>query len=122
MICHTAQEVTMTITPKKYQCPMMQFVNLISGKWSIPIVYRLIIIDEPVRFGELLKHLAPVTQKELTKHLRAFEEKGLVQRTVYAEIPPRVEYEITALGKTLKQPLAGLAVWMEQHAAYLSYK
>ncbi len=99
-----------------FHCPMMQFVGLISGKWSIPIIYRLSIIDAPIRFGELLRVLQPITQKELTKHLKNFERHGLVSRTVYPQIPPRVEYQITELGKSLKQPLASLAGWIQQHA------
>ena len=73
-----------------YTCPMTRFVNLISGKWAIPILYRLIVFNAPVRFGDLLRAAAPITQKELTKQLRLFEQRGLVTRTVYPEIPPRV--------------------------------
>lgn len=57
----------------------------------------------------------PVTQKELTRHLRLFEKQGLVKRTIYPEMPPRVEYEITELGRTLKPTLDSLAVWMTTH-------
>ena len=98
-------------------CPMVQFVGLISGKWAIPILYRLIVIDGPVRFGELQRAVAPITQKELTRQLRLFEQKGLLRRQVYAEVPPRVEYTVTALGKTLRPPLDALADWMRAHAA-----
>ncbi|RYZ78382.1 MAG: transcriptional regulator [Moraxellaceae bacterium] len=95
---------------------MMQFVSLISGKWAIPVLYRLALLNEPIRFGTLLRQLQPITQKELTKHLKNFERHGLLSRQVYPEIPPRVEYRITELGLTLKQPLAALAEWMEQYA------
>ena len=78
-------------------CPMVSFVNLVSGKWAIPILYRLIVIGAPVRFSELQRAVAPITQKELTRQLRLFERRGLVQRRIYAEVPPRVEYQITAL-------------------------
>ena len=98
------------------RCPMVDFVNLISGKWAIPILYRLIVIDAPVRFSALQRAIAPITQKELTKQLRLFEQRGLVRRTVYAEVPPRVEYEITALGRTLRPTLDSLAGWMRGHA------
>jgi DNA-binding HxlR family transcriptional regulator len=91
---------------------MVEFVNLISGKWAIPVLYRLIVEDRPVRFGALQRAAEPVTQKELTRHLRLFEQQGLVTRTVYPEMPPRVEYEITDLGRTLKPTLDSLAVWM----------
>lgn len=94
---------------------MVDFVNLISGKWAIPILYRLIVTDQAIRFSELQRAVAPITQKELTKQLRLFEQRGLVSRTVYAEVPPRVEYAITDLGKTLRTPLDSLADWMRSH-------
>lgn len=93
-------------------CPMVNFVNLISGKWAIPILYRLIVIDTPIRFSELQRAVAPITQKELTRQLRLFERRKLVQRQIYAEVPPRVEYQITALGKSLRPTLDSLADWM----------
>ncbi|WP_338658833.1 helix-turn-helix domain-containing protein [Yersinia intermedia] len=97
------------------KCPMVQFVELIAGKWAIPILYRLIVTAVPIRFGELQRAIAPITQKELTRQLRAFEQRGLVYRKVYAEVPPRVEYQITALGKTLQPTLDSLAQWMRAH-------
>src|SRR6185437_14081750 len=78
-------------------CPMVDFVNLVAGKWAIPILYRLILIDSPVRFSELQRAVAPIAQKELTRQLRQFEQRGLVTRQVFPEVPPRVEYQITSL-------------------------
>ena len=98
-----------------YNCPMVKFISLISGKWAIPILYRLIITNEPIRFGELKRALTPITQKELTKQLKLFEQKGLITRKLYPEVPPKVEYQITVLGKTLKPALVSIANWMEQH-------
>ena len=106
-------------TPSKEGCPMVDFVNLISGKWAIPILYRLIVPDEVIRFGVLQRAIAPITQKELTKQLRAFEGLGLVHRTVYPEMPPRVEYQISNLGKTLKPTLDSLAQWMCENRTQL---
>ncbi|AHM72198.2 winged helix-turn-helix transcriptional regulator [Yersinia hibernica] len=102
------------------KCPMVQFVELIAGKWAIPILYRLIVTAGPIRFGELQRAIAPITQKELTRQLRAFEQRGLVQRKVYAEVPPRVEYEITLLGKTLQPTLDSLAQWMRDNQQKLN--
>jgi len=102
-------------------CPMVAFVNLISGKWAIPILYRLIIENRAVRFGELQRAAAPITQKELTRHLRLFEAQGLVTRAVYSEMPPRVEYAITALGRTLKPTLDSLADWMREHGKRIAH-
>jgi len=101
-------------------CPMTSFVGLVSGKWAIPILYRLIVLNTPVRFGELLRAVAPITQKELTKQLRQFEQRGLVSRRVYPEIPPRVEYQITELGLTLQSALSPLADWMRAYGHRLT--
>ncbi|HCW7014561.1 TPA: helix-turn-helix transcriptional regulator [Citrobacter farmeri] len=95
---------------------MVSFVNLIAGKWAIPILYRLIILGEPVRFSELQRAVRPITQKELTRQLRQFEARGLVNRKVFAEVPPRVEYQITELGKSLRPTLDSLAEWMTANA------
>ena len=94
---------------------MVKFISLISGKWAIPILYRLIITNEPIRFGELKRALTPITQKELTKQLKLFEQKGLITRKLYPEVPPKVEYQITVLGKTLKPALVSIANWMEKY-------
>jgi len=99
---------------------MVSFVNLVSGKWAIPILYRLIVIGAPVRFSELQRAVAPITQKELTRQLRLFERRGLVQRRVYAEVPPRVEYQVTALGRSLRPTLDSLAAWMRTHGGELA--
>lgn len=111
--------MTILFTHLDDKCPMVDFVNLVSGKWAIPILYRLIMTDGVIRFGALQRAIAPITQKELTKQLRAFESLGLVNRTVYPEMPPRVEYEITELGKTLKPTLDSLASWMCEHREQL---
>jgi len=101
-------------------CPMVSFVNLIAGKWAIPILYRLILLGEPVRFSELQRAVRPITQKELTRQLRQFETRGLVDRKVFAEVPPRVEYQITKLGKSLRPTLDSLAKWMTTNAESMS--
>ncbi|MBH1856619.1 helix-turn-helix transcriptional regulator [Stenotrophomonas maltophilia] len=98
---------------------MVSFVNLVSGKWAIPILYRLIVIGEAVRFSELQRAVAPITQKELTRQLRLFEQRNLVRRKVYAEVPPRVEYQITELGESLRPTLDSLADWMRSHGNQL---
>ncbi len=118
MVRTSSQKTSVSRNPSSIQavrCPMVDFVGLISGKWAIPILYRLIVTGRPIRFGELQKAVAPITQRELTRQLRSFEQKGLVWRKIYAEIPPRVEYTVTALGKTLQSPLKALAAWMESH-------
>lgn len=115
------QESTEHHTPAVPEgCPMVAFVNLIAGKWAVPILYRLIVIDAPVRFSDLQRAVAPITQKELTRQLRLFERRNLVSRTVFAEVPPRVEYQITELGKSLRPTLDSLAAWMRVNADKLA--
>lgn len=112
--------MTQNISPVPHTndgCPMVSFVNLIAGKWAIPILYRLMVLNRPVRFSELLRAVEPITQKELTRQLRQFETRKLVTRRVFAEVPPRVEYQITDLGKSLRPTLDALAAWMTANAA-----
>jgi DNA-binding HxlR family transcriptional regulator len=117
-VVRSAGEVSAVGTEER--CPMVDFVNLVSGKWAIPILYRLIITGGPIRFGELQRAVAPITQKELTRQLRLFEQRGLVHRKIYAEMPPRVEYEVTAIGMTLRGTLDSLADWMRAQGSQLS--
>jgi len=93
------------------ECPMVRLLDTLSGKWSFPILYALIQTRDPVRFRELQRRVGRITQKELTKHLRSFETLGLVTRTIFPEVPPRVEYAISDYGRTLRAPLSALARW-----------
>lgn len=108
-----------TLPAAGQSCPMVSFVHLISGKWAIPILYRLMVIDEPVRFSDLQRAVHPITQKELTRQLRQFEARSLVTRQVFAQVPPRVEYQITELGKSLRPTLDSLADWMRANGENL---
>ena len=96
-------------------CPMGKLIELLSGRWAFPVLYQLLRAEGPIRFGQLQRAVGRVTQKELTKTLRVFEERGLVARKVYAEVPPRVEYRLTSLGASLGEPLCGLAQWAQTH-------
>lgn len=102
------------------KCPMITFVNMVSGKWAIPVLYRLIVINSAVRFSDLKRAIPEITQKELTKQLRLFETRGIVRRQIYAEVPPKVEYQITELGLTLKSTLDSLAGWVKQNESQLA--
>lgn len=95
----------------RVHCPMVELLDTLSGKWAFPILLKLIVADGPVRFGDLQRRVGDITQKELTKHLRQYEAFGLVRRTIFPEVPPRVEYEISPYGRTLKEPLLALAQW-----------
>ena len=96
-------------------CPVETPLTLIGDKWKVLIPRDL--MPGTKRFGELKKSVGNVSQKVLTAQLRAMEENGLVNRTVYAEVPPRVEYSLTELGKSLKPILDSLWAWGEAYKA-----
>ena len=94
-------------------CPVETTLTLIGDKWKVLILRDL--MPGTKRFGELKKSIGNVSQKVLTAQLRAMEENGLVQRDVYAEVPPRVEYSLTELGKSLKPILDSMWAWGEEY-------
>ena len=96
-------------------CPVDTKLTLISDKWKVLILRDL--MPGTKRFGELKKSIGSVSQKVLTAQLRDMEEKGLVSRKVYAEVPPRVEYSLTELGKSLKPILDAMWTWGESYKA-----
>ncbi len=85
----------------------------IGDKWTVLVVELL--ADGPMRFNEIRRTINSISQRMLTLTLRGLERDGLVTRTVYPTIPPRVEYELTRLGQTLREPLAAIAVWAREH-------
>lgn len=97
-------------------CPVMRALDLIANKWTVPVIYNLYCTGAPVRFGELLRKIETITQKELTKRLRELERAGLIERRVYPEVPPRVEYELTEIGITLVEPLTALSEWAKRYS------
>ncbi|WP_352402509.1 winged helix-turn-helix transcriptional regulator [Synergistes jonesii] len=94
-------------------CPVETTLVLIGNKWKVLILRDLILGTK--RFGELRKSLGGVSQKVLTTQLRDMEEKGLVSRKIYAEVPPRVEYSLTGLGASLKPVLDAMWEWGEMY-------
>lgn len=90
-------------------CPVETTLMLIGDKWKVLILRDL--MPGTKRFGELKKSIGSVSQKVLTAQLRDMEEKGLVNRKVYAEVPPRVEYTLTETGYSLKPILDSMVVW-----------
>ena len=96
-------------------CPVETTLTLIGDKWKVLILRDL--MPGTKRFGELKKSVVNVSQKVLTAQLRAMEENGLVHREVYAEVPPRVEYSLTELGKSLKPILDSMQAWGEAYKA-----
>ena len=92
-------------------CPVETTLTLIGDKWKVLILREL--MPGTKRFGELKKSIGNVSQKVLTAQLRAMEENGFVHRQVYAEVPPRVEYSLTDLGRSLKPILDSMWAWGE---------
>ena len=90
-------------------CPVETTLTLISDKWKVLILRDL--MPGIKRFGELKKSIGTVTQKVLTAQLRQMEASGLLTRTVYAEVPPRVEYTLTDLGRSLRPVLDAMEAW-----------
>jgi DNA-binding HxlR family transcriptional regulator len=95
-------------------CPVEVALSLIGGKWKILILWHLF-YDGTLRFGELKKALPGVTQKMLIEQLKDMEADGLVIRTVYAQMPPKVEYSLTELGKSIKCILDPIYSWGEKY-------
>ena len=94
-------------------CPTRQVLDRIADKYTVLVM--IFLQDTPRRFSELQRMITGISQKMLTQTLRSLERDGLLTRTVYAEVPPRVEYALTALGETLIEPLALLREWAETH-------
>jgi len=103
-------------TNKPDSCPVMRALELIANKWTVPVIYNLYCAAGPIRFGELQRKIDTITQKELTKRLRELERAGLIERRVFPEVPPRVEYELTEIGITLFEPLSALAEWAKRYS------
>ena len=96
-------------------CPVETTLMIIGDKWKVLILRDL--MDGTMRFGELKKSIGSVSQKVLTAQLRDMEEKKLVIRKVYAEVPPRVEYTLTETGYSLKPILDAMSAWGEEYKA-----
>lgn len=96
-------------------CPVETTLTLISDKWKVLIIRDL--LPGTKRFGELKRSIGSVSQKVLTAQLRQMEDSGLLTRTVYPEVPPRVEYTLTELGYSLRPILEVLRSWGEEYQA-----
>jgi len=105
--------------------PSRRLLDLIGDKWTPIIVY--ILGQGTKRYGEFQRHLPDVSKKMLTQTLRALERHGLLKRKVYAEVPPRVDYSLTPLGRSFLEPVTSLCAWAQAHqdeldAAYANGK
>ncbi len=102
------------------KCPYVTAQKIFSGKWTILIIYNL--CDGTLRFNELQKKIIGVTQATLTKQLRILEDYGLIQRHVYAEVPPKVEYSLTEIGKEFVPILKQIEEFGYKYIDYLKDK
>jgi len=101
--------------PYDANCSSRKALDRIGDKWSLLIVNLL--RRDTMRFAELQRAIDGISQKMLTQTLRGLERDGLVERTVYPEVPPRVEYRLTSMGRTLVGPSSSLVDWTETHIA-----
>ena len=94
---------------KMSPCPVETTMNLIGGRWKVLLLREL--FEGKRRFGELFRSISGISQKMLTQQLREMERDGLINRKVYAQVPPRVEYSLTEEGRSLKPVLDAMAQW-----------
>jgi DNA-binding HxlR family transcriptional regulator len=99
---------------RQLECPLERTMRILSGKWKGKILYYL--YEDTQRISNLQRLLPEASRFSLTQHLRELEENGIVHREVYPETPPRVEYSLTELGRSLMPILLSLLDWAERHA------
>jgi len=97
-------------------CPFVTAQQVLQGKWAILILHEL--SDGPKRFNEIQKNIE-VTQATLSTHLKKLQNEGIISRTVYPEVPPRVEYELTDIGLSFGPVLDSIEVWGDKYIDYL---
>lgn len=101
------------------KCPYVTSQKVLTGKWSIYLLYLL--KDGPIRFNELQRRMPEdMTHTTLSRQLKSLEEDGLIIRRVYSEIPPKVEYELSEIGRKFEKVLDELEVWGNEYIAYMN--
>ncbi len=108
---------TKEFAPNVYRqnCPTRRVLHRLADKWTTLVIG--VLSPGPRRFSAIQREIEGISQKMLTQSLRELERDGLVTRTVYAEVPPRVEYALTPLGQTLTGVMSAITVWAETHIA-----
>lgn len=102
------------------ECPYVTTQYVLSGKWSILLLHH--IEEGPVRFNELHRRLTGISQATLTKQLRQLEDDGLITRKVYAQVPPKVEYELSEIGQEFKMVLQQIEVFGDKYINFVKSK
>lgn len=108
------REISGGVISSPYECPVTATMQVIGGKWKIIILWA--IGNRVNRFGLLQRAIPGITKKMLTTELRALEGAGLISRTVFPVVPPKVEYDVTPLGHSLRPALEALGKWGDAHA------
>ena len=103
------------ITEYGQPCPIRDVLDQIGDQWSLLILEAL--MERTIRFNELNREIADISRQMLTRTLRRLEMDGYISRTVYAEVPPRVEYALTDLGRSFLEPMKMLIQWADHHHA-----
>ena len=98
------------------KCPFATAQKILSGKWALILLHHL--SEKTHRFNELQRLLPELTQATLTKQLRVLEEYGMITRTVYAQVPPKVEYSLSEIGRDFSDVLAILKIWGDKYVAF----
>jgi DNA-binding HxlR family transcriptional regulator len=109
-----------SMSQKQYMCPVEVLIDVVGGKWKMPILALL--FQGTKRYGELRQQIPNVTERMLTMQLRELEQSGIVQRKVYAEVPPKVEYSLTNLGLSLEPVLQVMLSWSEKYLSVIEQK
>lgn len=99
------------------ECPVATTVQLVGNKWKLLII-RTLLLEKRQRFTDLLRAVPAISKKVLTDNLRALEEDGLIIREAFAEVPPRVEYELSALGRSLEPIFEAMGKWGEAYKVF----
>jgi len=107
------KNVQIEINGRKFFCPVEVTMSMIGGKWSTPILWYL--KNRTLRYGELKKLLVNISEKVLINELKSLEKRGLIIRTVYNQVPPKVEYKLSPYGKTVLPIINLISKWGEVH-------
>jgi DNA-binding HxlR family transcriptional regulator len=103
----------LTAEKKRFHCPVEVTLDVIGGKWKVVILFWL--KDNVLRFAELRRKIPGISERMLTQQLRELERHGVVERKVYAEVPPKVEYSLTPYGRTLRPITEMMCEWGKNH-------
>jgi DNA-binding HxlR family transcriptional regulator len=109
------QDTAMKTGKKAVSCPVEQTLEIIGGRWKVMVIHEL--LEGTRRFSELQRALVGVSHRTLTQQLRELEQCGIVRRQVFGEVPPKVEYSLTPLGRSMRPVLIAMHEWAVDHAA-----